>query len=772
MRTKNAKRLWPVPATLAVMAVAALLAFGLVATTGAQPAAAQQKADCTVTLDDNNTGVTADACTAIGDTAIVEFVGNPGQTEDVTLSILIADRSGPISAYPNGTTYTALLGFQFENDDASPAKYRYQTVELAEAAPDSQGIVQPAKVLVTVPGNVLIWVGTDTSVTSPITDAPNDERQVTGDGNAPDGTLTITFLGMPALGKDLDTDHNTKLDDEILAQCYLTTDIERMRVVMEGDDATNCPSTHTADLTTDEVETRSKLVVRAGEADEATGTAQAVYDGTEVTHTVEANDMAVTIYALIQDAMGQNLLETPVDFTATTNPPGIISDRELSDDPETATVVTSNNADDDEILVDGLDTPGADVPETAEIDAGDAVASFTLDELDEIEGAFSITVNVMAGSLDLGTVIITRPDVPATLHAGIFTIDCFTKEADATDYVDALFDMDNDDCEAMGMSGRFGREQMVVVKAHLEDALGNVVGVSDDLDAEFANEDDDLIGDGDVTTIEDPVENKIMPRAWVYTIDEDATLGDHMITVSTTAQNADDEDIDDVTLTVSVAGPPDDYMISGPDNIDLGGRGMFTVTAVDANDGIPHFITTEDDDDKNDTVEVVVPDIAQSLVRGSDLVAGTLTLDEDTGMGTFTIYAPSNAADGSTARIFVSAGDVEITHTVTFGAATPVEGEMVELMMPTGVRANPFLGLVNVEWTAGQGAHGHAVLLFNAADNAFVDGDFLNDPTVTDHTFKGVASGDYYVIVAAYQNKDEGGRDYEYDFLGTDVTVR
>ena len=151
---------------------------------------------------------------------------------------------------------------------------------------------------------------------------------------------------------------------------------------------------------------------------------------------------------------------------------------------------------------------------------------------------------------------------------------------------------------------------------------------------------------------------------------------------------------------------------------------------------------------------------------------GALTLDKDTGMGTFTIYAPSNAAGGSTARIFVSAGDVEITHTVTFGAATPGEGEMVELMMPTGVRANSFLVLVNVEWTAGQGAHGHAVLLFNAADNAFVDGDFLNDPTVTDHTFKGVASGDYYVIVAAYQNKDEGGRDYEYDFLGTDVTVR
>ena len=42
MRTKNAKRLWPVPVTLGVMALAALLAFGLMATNGAQPAAAQR----------------------------------------------------------------------------------------------------------------------------------------------------------------------------------------------------------------------------------------------------------------------------------------------------------------------------------------------------------------------------------------------------------------------------------------------------------------------------------------------------------------------------------------------------------------------------------------------------------------------------------------------------------------------------------------------------------------------------------------------------------
>ena len=159
----------------------------------------------------------------------------------------------------------------------------------------------------------------------------------------------------------------------------------------------------------------------------------------------------------------------------------------------------------------------------------------------------------------------------------------------------------------------------------------------------------------------------------------DAQLGDHDITVSTTEQNADDEDIADVTLTVTVAGPPTKYMFVEPDmNIALGGRATFTVQAYDAGDGIPYFTT--DGMGKNDTVDVVVPDIAESLVRGRMLDNGVLTLDADTGMATFTIYAPSNAPDGSTARIFVSAGDVEITHTVMFGDAPMMPGMPMNVM--------------------------------------------------------------------------------------------
>ena len=61
MRTKNAKRLWPVPATLTVVALAAFLAFGLMATTGTQPAAAQDDADCEIFINNDGT-IVDDRC--------------------------------------------------------------------------------------------------------------------------------------------------------------------------------------------------------------------------------------------------------------------------------------------------------------------------------------------------------------------------------------------------------------------------------------------------------------------------------------------------------------------------------------------------------------------------------------------------------------------------------------------------------------------------------------------------------------------------------------
>ena len=106
---------------------------------------------------------------------------------------------------------------------------------------------------------------------------------------------------------------------------------------------------------------------------------------------------------------------------------------------------------------------------------------------------------------------------------------------DDPDYSEATFNMNEDDCEEIGASGRFGHGQMVFVKSHIEDALDNIIGDGTDLESELADEDDDLLDDGDPTIIEDPVDaiDGDPARAWVYTIHEDAALGDHMITVST-----------------------------------------------------------------------------------------------------------------------------------------------------------------------------------------------------------------------------------------------
>ena len=60
---------------------------------------------------------------------------------------------------------------------------------------------------------------------------------------------------------------------------------------------------------------------------------------------------------------------------------------------------------------------------------------------------------------------------------------------------------------------------------------------------------------------------------------------------------------------------------------------------------------------------------------------------------------------------------MEITHTVTFGAATPVEGEMPTLMAPTNVRSVlNTAGSLIVGWDAAAGAEGYVIIAINTSD--------------------------------------------------------
>ena len=117
----------------------------------------------------------------------------------------------------------------------------------------------------------------------------------------------------------------------------------------------------------------------------------------------------------------------------------------------------------------------------------------------------------------------------------------------------------------------------------------------------------------------------------------------------------------DVTLTVTVAGPVDDYSLDGPDVIELGGAAEYTVTATDVNGGVPHF----PEEGESNMVAVAVQPVT-TLVTGLN-ASRMLELDEDTGVGKFTVYAALDATHGSAGRIIVGPADNLTIVSISFG---------------------------------------------------------------------------------------------------------
>ena len=245
MRTKIGKRIGPVPiAAVAALALAAFLSAGLLLAPGsAQPAAADDDADCTITITKSgeatatiNAGATDTACDAVGDTATVEFVGDADGTADQTMSVLIEEKGGPITAYPAGTEWdNNQLEPSGQDVAATSAKYRFVSVTIPKAAQNDKGVVEGQKATITVKGNVYIWIGT-TSVTTAITDIPsgNAASGARAVAASPHTSLAITFLGAPALGKD-GADFNSKLeDDTTLEQCVIANSTNPKEVGRRG----------------------------------------------------------------------------------------------------------------------------------------------------------------------------------------------------------------------------------------------------------------------------------------------------------------------------------------------------------------------------------------------------------------------------------------------------------------------------------------------------------------------------------------------------------
>ena len=600
MRTKNAKRLWPVPVTLGVMALAALLAFGLLATSGVLPAEAQGGADCATVTQGGGVTPTNGNCQVTSTDAIIKLT-NDGTSEKTFYVFAENLGTDAPSVYPPGTN------FADGKFDQKPLRYQIVEVPARTTVDGSSTVTISGKALGM--ATVYVYVTDGFPQTTAISNADDESPNVElPSASGSDGaTINITYLGPPV--RNAPDDHG----------------------VQEGSEDTDTRA-----------EPRSNLSFSVG-TDEV----------------IDNTSNAITVVATVVDR-DNRALTGKITYTVT-----YVEGSDVEDGQESYT------------------TRAFDYPTS-----GGATHSHDVDGWNAGTKAVSVIVSAMftgeTGTVDLPLVTVDADDdavkevnlfragPPATIKAATFSDGCLIADASNTNTrADDTFDIDDDDC---GMDARFGVNQEVVVKSHLEDALGSVVSgtLSVALDDEV---EDPLDKDAEVSlTTPGPDDTSV----WVYTIDKDAMLGDHMITVDCTTC---DDEIEDVVLTVAVAGPPDSYSITGPDRVDLNGSAQFTVQAYDEEMGIPHFTVTDSKDDS--MVEVFV----QGLVPGNtrDLDNGMLDLDDDTGMGSFSVYAPPGTVVGQVIRIFVSSGDSEAQHSVTFGMnLMPMGAAIDDVMMVIG----------------------------------------------------------------------------------------
>ena len=218
------------------------------------------------------------------------------------------------------------------------------------------------------------------------------------------GELTITFWGAPSVGVDGDCDNNKMVDDTI-DEVGATTpaDCPEVGGGMDNNDDTD---------NTDVAESRSKLVVIT----EAMTSGTSILGGIEKEHPLSGTtENEVTIYAVVQDAAMNDLLDQEVMFEIVEQQPSLIGSASLTTKPKAAVATSSQEG------IDG-------------IDPGDAVAMRAISSL-PTTSAYRIKVKVTAGGTNLGTVVLAR--------AG--KLDMVSAEACAT-VMDQETDIMNDGC--------------------------------------------------------------------------------------------------------------------------------------------------------------------------------------------------------------------------------------------------------------------------------------------------------------------------------------
>ncbi len=669
MRTKIGKRIGPVPiVAVAALALAAFLSVGLLTLTPTTPngvptAEAQGFTEDTTPL----AGKKCEASVLTGDDGVND---GPCNTTADQLDVTVFRQANPTDNTNGAAGYRVYVtgGTEFPKVWASTATNHSdnsQTVaaanRLGKMGVDQHEVEfeattfakrQEQKFTVTRSmadgeGEVYLFVY------SANTDSSNGTLAAASTSLAGDADVVIRvkFVGKPVFGVDSACDTDKTVDNNGNAPAPASNP--------EG-----CPLTG---ITT---EIRSQVSATSDGSSTVTGTNT---DGKAASHpelALTADDQVqVTVTATVQDA-ATNPLDGEVTFTVTSNPTSIAAATRIRDTNATGQATH---------IVDGLPT----------------------------DEAYRVEVAIMfkggTGNLDLGKVIITRAGDAATIVADTYNLMCLINDDDTEsprNYADDTFDMDNKGCATVD---RFAREGMFIVAAHHEDALGNAVAVTGQptIDLEDMDKPLDADNDGDpVTAASGTHSNGAL--VWLYTVEDDATLGEHDITLSTT-----ETDVDDVVLPVTIAGPPDSYTVDPmTTHIPLQTRGTFTVTALDENGNLPALTAddpaTTDKDETNNTVQIdaTYGDVRGANVDGNDV----LTLDLNTGEGTFNYTLPRDAKQGENFTIYVGSGTMQVEVMVTAGEMATVPATP----MNVSAMANSDTQIV-VTWDAVDGATSYQV---------------------------------------------------------------
>ena len=775
MRTKNRKRIGPVPiALVAVFALAAFLSVGLLlVNTGGQPAEAQDGVDCTFTVDGgtsvsngvqtgaitaiNNvagtaiTATSAGQCATTDEMATVAFKGpstRPGGSDrPATIFVLSEDDNGDVVYYPAGTYYQIATnsgddqpgdvirgaGFYTEDtqaDEVEPVRYSLQEVEVPLAALKGAGYAAQS-VTIEVTGDFYIFdrdsfangLGEDVFCAtldggSRLISAAEcaDEVNVPGDAKrrnsqTADALVSVTLLGAPSLTQD-----DTGIDV----------------VIKTNEDATDPnnsgetdPSSYLGAFTVD-IDGLTTVIITddtdTADFDERTlgddlwviGLNRAA--GSEATTEIPSN-IAGTVYVIaeVRDGDG-NLLKGGKNVDSAITFTVMYADG--SDMKSSANVSYSRNEE-----VDGNGR------------ASTQLAGWTTgDDAGPVKVTVTASYTGPSGSnFDLGKVELARVGDPMTLTTGTYV--CVTLGDD-----DKM--KSNDGCPNAVTANRdadppvegvddtkpvsdmvFGQGEVIVVMSELADMLGSDTG--ENVIVKLS---------ADAKKVLSAASGGKYGAAARYMIAVEADLGMYTDGIIVSYGSGDDKLEQKLSFTVS--GAAENFAFDMPAMYIPLATGMsetFTIMATDENGNVPS---------KSSMVEVVVLGVESSYVSG---IGSDNMLEVKDGSASFEIFTPVDAEQGDTALILVRVDSTEVARlAVTFGMAPPMEPGMPTA--PSGAMAAVSGNSVTVTWMDGQNVGGHGVVLFTSD---FSSWPHIGMGTGETHTFDDVSSGSYIAVVVA-----------------------